>query len=423
MNGPGPAAIAWRLTMRVTMSAALLLPCALTAQQDSLRLDLAAVRRHVVETSPIVAEARAALAAALGAQRQARGYAFNPQLELKVPSLLDPGDSAPFEGLVTQELEWAGQWGLRRTAAARREAAAEAGFRNAVRQATLAGELAFLEAAAARRRHEVLARGADLAEGLRAAVTGRFAEGEVSQMDLNLARISAGRARAEERRARFTLQSASLELARILGLPTDPPLAIEVTDAPDSRLGQQSLAELVERALAARPDLRGSQANLEAATSLRRLATRQGIPNIRIAAVATRSIAGDAIRWGLRFGIPLPLWNRGGGLRQQAVGEEDMARAVLSGAELDVRTEVAAAYERYTTAQEELALYAEEVLAPAQQNEALLRTAYDEGETGLATTLLLQVELLQAELGYWDAWLMERSARAHLEAAVGGAWN
>jgi cobalt-zinc-cadmium efflux system outer membrane protein len=386
---------------------------------DTLRLDLAEARRIALDTSPLVRQALAGVNAARGARRQARTYAFNPLVEVKAPSLVDPGDASPFEGLVTQEIEWAGQWGLRRTEASHRLAGAEAVLRDTRRTIGVDVDIAYLRVTAAQNRIAVLFRAEEIANNLLNAVSVSFDEGQLSRLDLNLARISAGRARAEATGGRRDVSTATMELARTLGLAPETPLTLDTVDLADHGLSQMTLTALVDRALSARPDIDVSAEMLDAAATLQRLVARQAIPNLRLSAVATRSAAGEPVRWGLRFGIPVPLWNRNVGASRQAIAEESRARAAYDETRLAVRTEVATAFANYVGAREQRRIYTEDVLAPARENSALLGTAFDEGQINLTTTLLLQTQLQQAELGYWDAWLREQEALARLQGAVG----
>jgi hypothetical protein len=57
----------------------------------------------------------------------------------------------------------------------------------------------------------------------------------------------------------------------------------------------------------------------------------------------------------------------------------------------------------------------------ARHGTGLLETAYREGELDLTSLILLRNQLLDAEVGYWEAWLARRSSFARLEAAVGSA--
>jgi len=82
--------------------------------------------------------------------------------------------------------------------------------------------------------------------------------------------------------------------------------------------------------------------------------------------------------------------------------------------------ELATARDWLAAAEQALAIYRSDVLEPVRVNRRLLERAREAGRLDLPTTLLLQRQLLESELAFWDAWLEERSARAELLAASGG---
>jgi len=125
------------------------------------------------------------------------------------------------------------------------------------------------------------------------------------------------------------------------------------------------------------------------------------------------------VQWGLRFGLPVPLFNRNGGLSDLGRAEQSRAEAEREAVDIQVRTEVTSSLEAYRSAWEELDAFEVHVLRPARSNQSLLETAYVAGRLDLPTTLLLRTQLLEAELGYWDARLAERVAYSALLAAVG----
>jgi cobalt-zinc-cadmium efflux system outer membrane protein len=393
----------------------------LAVTSDTLLLDLNTARRIALEQSPRIDAARALLQGARGERRQAGVYRYNPELQLKASSLIDPGDLGTFEGLLTQEFEWAGQWGPRKAAAEYGVAAAESGAMDVVRVTVYEAEVAYFRAVTAEHRLAVRRLGFELSRRFLEAVEIRAREGAVSPMEVNLARIEAGRARAGERSANRAVVSAKLDLARVLGLEPGRPIRIVADSTAAQGPVTWDLDSLVAVALTARPDLQAAEAKVAKANESRRLASREAIPNLQISAVAARGGLAEDVTWGLRFGLPVPLWNRNQGLVDLGRAEEDRAEAERASIELLVRTEVAASLEAYRSASEELRVFEAEVLMPARSNQSLLETAYAAGRLDLATALLLRTQLLDAELEYWDAWFAERSALSALQAAIGGA--
>ncbi|MCL4866620.1 MAG: hypothetical protein KJZ47_12065, partial [Gemmatimonadales bacterium] len=111
--------------------------------------------------------------------------------------------------------------------------------------------------------------------------------------------------------------------------------------------------------------------------------------------------------------------NRNQGLVDQRRALGAQARLDQRATILRIRTDVVEAVRAYRSASEEAALYETSVVRPARANIALLEIAYREGTLDLPTLLLLRNQLLDAEFGYWDAWLAQREALVRLEAATG----
>jgi cobalt-zinc-cadmium efflux system outer membrane protein len=211
----------------------------------------------------------------------------------------------------------------------------------------------------------------------------------------------------------------ALELGRTLG--QSPDVRIHASESPE-RLPPVATLDadsLVQAALAGRPDLAARVAEERQAESLTHLARRAAIPNLRLGAVLTRDRETGTTSWGFGVGLPIPLWNRNQGF--VATGEALTRRASLtrSATELRVRTEVEQAARAYAAASEEARIFEVDVLAPARQNQDLLETAYRAGRIDLTDLVLLRNQLLDAELGYWDAWLTLRTAWIDLQSATG----
>ena len=175
----------------------------------------------------------------------------------------------------------------------------------------------------------------------------------------------------------------------------------------------------MELALAQRPDILAGLAQEEVARKERQLASREAIPNLNIGAVLDRGASDAETTYGLRVSLPIPLWNRNQGRREEARAMEDLRRIQRQGLELRVRGEVLTALDEYRTTTEELELLSANVLEPSRETRGLLQQAFEAGQINLPTTLLLQTQQVGAELAYWETWLRQRTALAELEAAVG----
>ena len=415
---------------------------------DTLTLTLREVQQRAVGRNPAFLAARQDTAIARGELRQARVYQFNPDASLQIPGVGLGGDRSPAELTVLQELEIGGQRGLRIGAARLGLTRAGGTVRNAARLTSAEASTAFYRALTAERRLGVIEEVLALNERLLLAVRAQIREGEISVLDANLAEIELGRARGRLLAARRAATSATLELKRLTGIEPDVPVRLAgpaapvlalASDPPAPAAAQGALLpapvnvegvgdpdaaalsrdSLVRVALARRGDVAADSVAIREFEALRALARRQNVPNLRVGAFIERPQGGSATSIGPAVGLSLPLFNRNQGLSAQRAAQAEQARLALQATRLRVRTEVTDAVRAYQTATEESRVFATSVLQPARQNMGLLETAYRAGKIALPSLLLLRNQLLDAELGFWDAWLARREALVQLEAATG----
>lgn len=392
------------------------------ATRDTLALAINDVQRLAIRQNLNLLAAQQELAISDGALRQARVYQFNPDLALQAVG--DGGTKGPFELLLTQEIEWAGQRGLRIGAAREGRNRAAAFVQNSVRVSLAAASVGFYRAFAAERRLAVAQDALALTERLIAAVRVQLAEGEISTMEANLAEIEAGRSRGRVLSARRAELSAAFDLKQLLGISAETAIRL-MSDSGSTQSPPPTSAvvlqedSLVALALAQRPDLAASTAAVRELEQLTRLSRRSAFPNVRIGAAVERAVRDGTADIGPAIGLSLPLFNRNQGLVDQRRALTEQARLEQRATELGIRRDVLESARAYLSASEEVAVFETTVVRPARANIALLETAYRAGKIALPTLLLLRNQLLDAEFGYWDAWLAQREALVRLEAATG----
>lgn len=387
--------------------------------RDTIVVSLDDARRMALSQNPVFLADAQVREIARGSVRQARTYRFNPEIETELPSATRAGTGV-YQARVSQELELAGQWGLRVDAAEEGFERAVASVENAARIAVADASIAFYAALADRRRLVVAEEILGLNEQLLDAVRVQVREGEISRLEGNLAQVEVGRAQARVLAARRAAVQTELELKRALGIAPESPIRLvdaQVLTTPTAASLQPD--SLLAVAMLRRPDLFARAALVRQSETRTRLARREAVPNLRIAGLLERETATGEPRVGFGVALPLPLWNRNQGLVAERQAEATRARLELSAVELEVRTDVISAYRSYVTAAEEARIYETSVLEPARENQELLDTAFRAGKLALPSLLLLRNQLLDAELGYWDAWLALRSALVELQAATG----
>lgn len=406
-----------------------------TAGGDTITLSLAEAQRLALTRDPAFLAQRQEAEIARGELTQARVYTFNPELEFEAADAGTNRRLGEYEASLTQEIEYAGQRGLRVDAARIGLNRTELNVQNAARATLAEASTAFYAALAADQRLQLAGTVLELNQRLLEATRVQLQEGEISVLEANLAEIEFGRARARVLTAEREATSARLTLKRRAGLAPEQPIRLtaEVPDALDPfELDRDALTAL---ALEQRPDLASYSAAVQQFRTLQRLARREALPNLRVGVLAERtmdpvlaldgagnprlrqSLTNEPV-FGLGVSVAIPLWNRNQGLRAERAARTEQATLRRAAAELEVRTEVANSYRAYLAATEEVEVFERDVLRPARENQGLLETAYREGKIDLANLILLRNQLLEAELGYWDAWLAQREALVELEAAT-----
>lgn len=404
------------------------------SSQDTVTISLPEAHRLALAQNPEFLAERQELAIARGQLTQARAYAFNPELELQAPGVGEQGAIGEYEASLTQEIEWAGQRGLRIRGARHGLERAEAAIQDAARHTLADVSNAYYAVLASEQRLAVARELVELGEQLVGVTRIQVREGEISVMEGNLAEIEAGRARAAVLAAERERTTALFQLRRLLGI--GPEQAIQLQEAasdmpPPVTLHADSLVAL---ALARRPDLAAWSQVVEQREALAQLARREAIPNVRVGVFVEReetsvlSSGGpgdpsvqaglESPRVGVGVSVPLPLFQRNQGVIEEQIAQAERARLTRQAAQLTIRTEVRDAYQAYLAASEEHRVFEQDVLQPARTNQRLLETALRAGKVGLPTLLLLRNQLLDAELSHWDSWLEERRALVALAAAT-----
>jgi cobalt-zinc-cadmium efflux system outer membrane protein len=214
----------------------------------------------------------------------------------------------------------------------------------------------------------------------------RFQAGDVPILDVNLARNSAARTRAEIRSAQAAYASALGDLRILLGVTHDEPLDI-AGDLRDRR--RFEISALMAKA-GDRPDLRAIAAERSEAQADVRLGQGFRWPTIAPAFSFKRDQGDSIVQGGLS--LTLPLFNRGQEL--QAVGQARSRRLEreLEATKRVVSVEVQTAFDVYQLQVEGVEELERDALPSLEENETLSRRSFEEGEIGLAELLLIRRE-------------------------------
>ncbi len=390
-----------------------------TETPPPLRLTLAEALERAFSSSPVVQARRAEVRRAEARLLGARTYPFNPELELATGDRQGPIESSTDRGLgISQEIQIGGQ---RRKGIATASAALEAARSSFERELRLLGasvEQAFAEAVRARELLEIAEADAELARQLLRFSVRRLEAGSGTQVELNLARSTAGQAERALRLSESAEATARNRLAELIGLPADGRLGAVVGDQPmpDDRMPQ--LEELVPAAIRNRADLAALRHETASAERAIELSRSLRIPNLRLGAFYEEEERTDEVK-GIGLSVPIPLFNRNQGGVAEAQAEAERLSAEGAAAELTVRREVADALVQYRSAREAALYLRDLVVGTLEENLTLVRKALDAGKIAASDVLVFRREFVEGQRQYVEALFEARSARIALDLATG----
>lgn len=255
-----------------------------------------------------------------------------------------------------------------------------------------------------------------------------FAAGDIAEVDVELARVEAARAKERVLAAEREIGPHLSALAQLMGLPpAEVPVVRE--DLSIHKVTAESEA-LTERALRERPDLRALVLELERSRAAVQLARTEGLPNVTAGLSYTHertvtevdSLEEDSADnlLGLRLSVPIPVPGRREAVIREAGARRGAAQQRLASLKAAVSREVQSACARLGSAEASVNLYGREIVPRLEQNLKTVQEAYRLGETGILNVLEEQRKFQEVNSGYLQALHDWNHALATLEAAVGG---
>jgi len=180
----------------------------------------------------------------------------------------------------------------------------------------------------------------------------RARQGQVSNGSAMRARLEADRARLAQSGARAEVERARGDLARALAMPFDSvPRPSDALQVDSSAAALPSLDALLTLARTGRSELLAANARVDE-TSRRQRAEKLGtLPAVGVQ-VGNKRTSGFLTRT-MQVGVAMPFFDRNGGNRQRAQGEQLIAEADLRAAQSAVDAQVMSAYRAYRALLEE----------------------------------------------------------------------
>jgi outer membrane protein TolC len=243
---------------------------------------------------------------------------------------------------------------------------------------------------------------------------------DVLQADVELAEL--------ERRALEIERTSRLAIARINTLLREEPFA--PLPPPPRELarpaGKLDLASLQQTAIGQRPDLEALAARVRARQAAVTLACKDFYPDVEVfgrydsfwqPADTQSELRGQV---GVNLNVPVYPGKLNAAVRE-ALSNLSRQRAEYEQRELDIRYEVASAYEQVEESRRTLDLYAARLIPAAEQNVAAARSNYDVSKTTFLDLAIAQRQLIELLEKREEALATYHSRFAELTRAIGGS--
>ncbi len=377
-------------------------PPVLQGQDGVPRVTLAEALDAFAENSLALRIARAEAAEIAGRARQSRSYA-NPAISLLREDLSRSGDDywETTAGLM-QRIEWPGRTAARGVAARHTITGAGARFRADSLQLVFVVREAYVGAWLAEEAEQTIGQAAEMIQVVTRAAEQRLEAGDISGYETR--RLRLGRIQAEKDEADAELRARAAR--RLLASLVLPAVSLHELGPADAIVGiPPAIASgAALDALARRPDLEAAARELDAARAEHRVANLGWVPDPTLN-LAYKEHADGFKGATVGVDLPLPIFNRAGGARDEAAARESAALSSLDLLRRQAELDLVDASDRYSVARERLEGTGEGIMAEAEVLLSAARVAYDEGEMTL-------VEFLDATGAFRDARLSALTLRA-----------
>ena len=393
---------------RLTVAA--LLVHSTSAFAETIEIDLAGAiaRAHRAAPDAIAARGRIAQAeaAVIGANVT---FVSNPEIEGGIgPRLIA---SRPIDGdaQLAQDLEpW--RRGPRRRLASAERAQAIAENDVALRDLDFEVSLAFYEAVFASQLFDQAKRAEDFAQRAADVAQRRRQAGEITDLDVNLARVAVGRSRSASHIADAGRATAIGKLAILIGaLPTDTIVLRGTLTPPPLPSGVDA---------ATRADVRVLQRERDVALAEYAQAVANGRPELALFVSYQRDETDSIVLGGLRF--TLPIWNSGQGEKAAARAHERTATEARDVTARIAQREVADAMVAYTATKHAVEAFEKDVLPLLDDSEQLLQKSSDAGQIAVSDYLVARQEILNGRRDHLERQLALAKAAIAVRYVTGG---
>jgi cobalt-zinc-cadmium efflux system outer membrane protein len=401
-----------RMGTRVVAACAIVTLCGGTAAAQGPTMTLAEVLARARDQAPQIVSARLALEEARGRLTGASvRLQSNPRVDLAIGNRSGPDTRfTDFELGLGQAFEPGSRRSARIAGANAAIAQGTATIDEVTRTVLRDAAAAYYRGLHANERIKLLNASYDLASAVYSSADRRYRAGDIAVLDVNIARASLARVRAEREGAEASKALALGELRQLLRLDD----AIDVAGS----LSTQRPADLnaALQAAAQRPELRSLEAGVQEAEAEVQLGQSFTRPEYGLGVRYSREEGDHIVLGGMTLTLPVA----SKGQEQRAVGSARAARLrnELEAATARVQLEVRAAFDAYNRRLTALRVLEADAIPGLDENEQLTTRSFEVGQLGLPELLLIRREILDTRFQYLDTLLEAALARIDLDASA-----
>jgi cobalt-zinc-cadmium efflux system outer membrane protein len=234
----------------------------------------------------------------------------------------------------------------------------------------------------------------------------RVDSGDLARVELVRSEVAALQFRNQVRQAELRLRVAKNRLQALMGRSVFSPV-FDVSGAMRRDATVVEQAEILNVALAARPDLSALRRDQARSLAEVRLQLAQGKVDYTVGAAYNRQLnvgegkRGDSL--GVFFSVPLPFYNRNQGEIERARQEQAQIEARIRSLEQEIVAEVANAYEQFKTARTLMETIESEMLEQSRRVREVIEFSYRRGEATFVELLDAQRTLNETMQGFNEA--------------------
>lgn len=380
----------------VILFGVLIAPPLAFAQESVRRVSLSEALEAFAANSLALQIARSETASLVGEARQSRAY-FNPAFSFGRDDLANNGETAWEESFqVLQQVEWPGRTRARRRAATHTIRAGTARLRADSIEFAFEVREAYVRAWFAEERESIVRRTASVIQSVARDAEVRLEAGDISAYEARRLRLARVEAEQELEAAALRTRAARRSLA-VLIEPGTGTEEIGPSEGPDG-VPPVIRREAAVAALEGRPDVEAAASELDAARAGEDVAGSYWVPAPSLGLGYRHhhdGLGGPTVA----VDLPLPLFDRGSGTREEAAARSAAATYRLELRRKMAEYDVVAAFDRYASNRARLEAAAPGLRADGEALLASATAAYSEHETTLLDLLDAVGAFQGAQLG------------------------